>query len=91
MPGDSLTIARARLGGLVRSALYDGRTVTQAARDTFRASFLTGHDCKVCPRIDLPDDLSPSERKRRADALFAAHYARIRMARTAKRQAANDG
>jgi hypothetical protein len=74
----------ATLGGLTRAALYDGRVVTQKARDTFRASFLDGHQCRVCPAIEIPSDLPLAERQRRAEALTLAHYARIRMARTKK-------
>jgi hypothetical protein len=75
---------QSRLGGLMRAALYDGREITQKARDTFRASFLTGHACKVCPEVILPDDILPAERQRRADALYQAHYLRIRMVRGKK-------
>lgn len=67
----------ARIGGLSRAARYDGVRVTQAARDTFRDSFLTGHDCKVCPRIDVPADLPLPERERRAAVLHRLHYERI--------------
>ena len=52
MTGGSITPPirdRARLGGLTRAALYDGVTVTAKARETFRASFLEGHSCRVCP------------------------------------------
>jgi hypothetical protein len=65
------------LGGLSRAARYDGLSVTQAARDRFRDSFLEGHDCKVCPRIDIPSDLAAPERERRADALRKLHYSRV--------------
>lgn len=76
---------RARLGGLTRAALYDGREVTAKARETFIASFQAGHACRVCPPIELPADLLPAERQRRADALRAAHYVRVRLARGRKR------
>jgi hypothetical protein len=65
----------------MRAALYDGTTVTAKARATFRASFLTGHACRVCPPVTIPADLPETERQRRADALFSAHYVRVRMAR----------
>lgn len=84
----SLTRDRARLGGLTRAALYDGVAVTAKARQTFRDSFLLGHQCKVCPSVSIPIDLPLEERRRRADALHAAHYVRVRMARTRKRAAA---
>lgn len=75
---------RARLGGLTRAALYDGREVTAKARSAFRDSFLTGHQCKVCPPVAIPANLLPEERQRRADALHAAHYVRIRLERGKK-------
>ncbi len=42
-----------RLGGLARSALHDGRAMTSAARSSFAASFLSGHQCIACPRIEI--------------------------------------
>jgi hypothetical protein len=72
------------IGGLSRAARYDGLTVTQKARDKFRASFLTGHGgigddgCKVClQRIEIPSDLPIEERERRAEALRRLHYSRV--------------
>lgn len=88
----SPTAERARLAAYVRSAKYDGREVTAKARATFRASFRTGHECKVCPLVTLPADLTETERDRRADALHQAHYLRIRLARgkrSATRKAAD--
>lgn len=79
---------RARLGGLTRAALYDGAAVTAKARETFRTSFLTGHRCRVCPHVEIPADLAPLERQRRADALYQAHYVRVRLARGRKRTTA---
>lgn len=75
---------RARLGGLTRAAMYDGREVTAKARQAFRDSFLTGHTCKVCPPVVIPSDLPLDERQRRADALHQAHYVRVRLARSKK-------
>jgi hypothetical protein len=85
MSGDSLTIARARLGGLMRAATYDGVEVTAAARRTFRDSFRDGHACKVCPPTTLPVELAETERARRAEALRLSHYARIRLARMTRK------
>jgi hypothetical protein len=66
-----------RAGGYTRAALYDGREMTQAARDKFRESFAEGHACRVCPAVTLPGDLLSGERERRAEALRRAHYARV--------------
>lgn len=76
-----------RVGGFSRAAQYDGREMTASAREAFTESFLAGHTCKVCPATTLPDELEPTERKRRAEALRKAHYARIAMA-SAQRRAA---
>jgi hypothetical protein len=80
-----------RLGGLMRAAMYDGRDMTAKTRQTFRESFLIGHSCKVCPSVNIPAELSLSERQRRADALYSAHYERIRLVRSKKREAARVG
>jgi hypothetical protein len=69
-----------RVGGYARAALYDGRAMTATARERFAASFLEGHGCRVCPSVELPSDLLPGERKRRAEALRRAHYARVALA-----------
>jgi hypothetical protein len=82
-----------RVGGYTRAALYDGREMTQAARDKFRESFAEGHACRVCPAVTLPGDLLPGERERRAEALRRAHYARVALVsarvRSSKKKAAN--
>lgn len=79
---DSRSLAlRGRIGGLTTAAKYDGRDLTQKARDTYRASFLRGHGCTVCPRIDIPHGVSEFERTRRAHALRRLHFARIASAR----------
>lgn len=66
-----------RLGGLSRSARYDGLEITGKARGTFADSFLMGHECSVCPPIAIPVDLPRDERERRAAALKKSHYVRI--------------
>lgn len=84
----------ARIGGLSRAARYDGLEVTAKARETFRASFLDGHGCKICPRIDIPTTLAEPERERRAEALRRLHYERVSMAgsraRSARKLAVNE-
>lgn len=69
-----------RVGGLRRAALHDGEAMTRQARDSFRASFETGHGCSVCPRIDIPAGLPAEERRRRGEALRRAHYSAVAMA-----------
>lgn len=69
-----------RIGGLERAARYDGAAMTAAARQRFAESFLEGHTCRVCPEIGLPSHLLPAERKRRAEALRRAHFARVALA-----------
>ena len=69
-----------RAGGYARAALYDGRDMTAKARETFAASFLRGHACKICPAVEIPAGLLPGERERRAEALRRSHYARVALA-----------
>jgi hypothetical protein len=71
-----------RKGGLTKAALYDTREATAAARAAFRDSFLNGHACKVCSRIDIPAELPAQERRRRAEALRKRHFASIALQRT---------
>ncbi len=74
-----------RMGGLAKSATHDGREGTAAARIAFRDSFLDGHECKVCTRIDIPPDLPGHERRRRAEALRRRHYASLAFAKAQKK------
>ncbi len=74
-----------RKGGLTKAALYDTREATAAARAAFQDSFLDGHACKVCSRIDIPDDIPAHERRRRAEALRRRHFASIALQRTRKK------
>lgn len=69
-----------RVGGHARAAMYNGIEVTQRARDAFAASFHEGHACRVCPRVELPADLLPGERGRRAESLRRAHFSRVALA-----------
>lgn len=70
-----------RIGGLTKAALYDSRDGTAKARDAFWNSFLEGHGCKVCAKIDIPSDLPSPERHRRADALRRRHFSSIALHR----------
>lgn len=71
-----------RIGGLTKAALYDSRAATAAARAAFLDSFLEGHGCKVCSRIDIPFDLPPGDRLRRAEALRKRHFVSIALHRS---------
>lgn len=72
-------VLRSRLGGYATAARHDGRVITERARSTYRDSFTRGHECAVCPSIELPENLSPAERSRRAQALRQLHYGRLAM------------
>lgn len=60
---------RARIAAYTRSALYDARDLTQAARDGFLAKFER--------EADPEGKLDPAERERRALALRRAHMSRL--------------
>ena len=62
----------ARLGGLARSAAYDGREVTANARQVFRDSFLEAVDPTGRLRRERPEEAA-----RRAQAARKLHYARL--------------
>lgn len=68
---------RSRIAAYAANARHDGRAITAQARATYRASFERGHGCKVCPLIELPEDLTPADRAKRADMLRRGHYARL--------------
>lgn len=75
-------VLRGRLGGLRRSALYDGRDMTAKAREAMRDKFIA----EVDPDLKLPE----AERLRRAEAARKAHYARLTlMAARARKAKAN--
>lgn len=60
---------RSRIGGLARSAKYDGREVTAKARAAFYEQFED--------EVDPDRTLEPEERARRAAAARKAHFARL--------------
>ena len=66
-----------RLGGLTYAAQNDVHEAAANARSAFNKSFLTGHGCRVCPRVDIPDELEKHERERRASALRSIHFTRL--------------
>ena len=69
--------ARGRIGGLTTASMYDGVELTRKARDAYRLSFLQGHGCAACPRIEIPADVPDLERHRRAALLRRLHFARL--------------
>jgi hypothetical protein len=58
---------RARLGGMARSALYDGKDMTAKAREKFLGKFMAG----------IPADLPEAERIRRAEVAKKLHFTRL--------------
>lgn len=81
---------RGRLGALATLATHDVVALTQAARDTYRASFANHAGCAMCGhpapvQLDLPE----AERTRRAACLRRSHYLRLaRLPRARGRRAA---
>ena len=71
----------ARLGGLTTAAKIDTHLRAQIGQNAFRAAFKNGHSCKLCPLIQIPEDLPEAERARRADLLFTLHFGRLARAR----------
>ena len=63
---------RGRLGGLARSAMYDGREMTAKARQAARDRFLE----QVDPIGDLRRK-DPAEARRRAEAARKLFYTRL--------------
>ena len=61
--------ANARIAANTRAAMYDGRVVTQKARDKAFERFER--------LVDPNHELDPTERRRRAESLRRAHMQRI--------------
>ena len=70
-----------RIGGLTAAATVDTHKRALTGQSAFRAGFVDGHGCKLCRSIEIPKDLDPAERKRRADLLFTIHFGRLARAR----------
>lgn len=73
----SVNALAGRVGGYAKAAIHDGVEGTAAARQRYRQSFAYGHECRVCPKVTIAEDLPLGERQRRADALRRAHFARM--------------
>ncbi len=85
MPGSSEMAMRGRIGAHVTHLRYGGLELTAAARAKYRASFLDGHSCKVCPPIEIDPGLPLPERERQAVHLRKLHFARLALASARKR------
>lgn len=81
---------RARIAALARSAAEpSGTAMTERARQTFRDSFLTRHQCDMCGLVEIPEGAPDAERQRRADAAYSAHMTRLsQRAAVSRRRAA---
>jgi hypothetical protein len=64
----ALASQRARIGGLVRASMYDGKEVTAKARKAFMKDYFLNQ---------IPSDLPVEERLRRAGCLRKAHFTRL--------------
>jgi hypothetical protein len=71
---------RGRIGGLTTSSRYDGAAITTPARAAFEQRWYA----------DIPEDLPPAERERRARAARKAFYTKLarRSAQTRAQRAA---
>jgi len=69
-------VLRSRIGGLAKSAKYDGKQATAPARVGWQQKWLREAD----PAGVLPE----AERQRRADALMRAHMSRLALSRSTK-------
>lgn len=67
----------ARIAALTRAARTDGREISAPARAAFMAKFETGHECKLCPKVEIDPDLPPDQKQRAIEALISAHFTRM--------------
>lgn len=78
---------RGRLGylaWLANNGIEATRERAAGAVRSYRQSFNQGHQCGVCPRTVLPDDVTPEDRATRAEALWKMHFLRLSAVRRAK-------
>jgi hypothetical protein len=68
-------------GALAANARRDVHAHAARMRRAYRDSFLVGHGCRLCPRIDIPADAPGGDRERRAAALWRLHWHRMRRQR----------
>lgn len=80
----------ARLGGLARSAKHSPGAMLAKANTTYRDSFRKGHQCAMCPAVEIPQDLEPAEIERRAEALYRLHMRRLRLRQTRAKAKADE-
>lgn len=67
-----------RIGGLTTAARNDMSERARGGQAKFKARFLFGHECAVCPATVISPTLPERERRRRSSALYFAHMARMR-------------
>jgi hypothetical protein len=79
--GRRLARAWGSLGGLTFAANNNVHASAAHARAAQLASYVNGHQCKVCPPTVIPDDLPPAERQRRSAALRKVHMKRLALKR----------
>jgi len=69
----------AQIAALTRSAREpSGTAMTETARRKFWESFETGHECSMCPKVEIDQTLPDAERQRQVTAARSAHFARVR-------------
>ncbi|MCL5957859.1 MAG: hypothetical protein M1358_00850 [Chloroflexi bacterium] len=80
----SLRSLTGRIGARVLHSRYDSKQLTENARKSFLAKFEL--------EVDPKQELDPEERKRRAEQLRKAHFARLALASSkARKQKAKKG
>lgn len=86
---DEIRSTHARIAALARVAKEpSGAAMLKAANKAFEESFKLGHQCKVCPLIEIDQSLPEKERARMAGAARTLHYKRISLrAGVARRRA----
>jgi len=75
---------RYRIAGLASAARRDTDAHAAMMRRALRDRFLEGHDCRLCPRIDIPEGISDRDRQKRAERLWKLHWERMRLNRKAQ-------
>jgi hypothetical protein len=80
----------ARIAALSRSATESGRDRLAAANATYRESFNVSHECNVCKRVDIDQELPAEEIARRGAALYRRHMQALALKRDRNRRVADE-